>query len=111
MIVIYILGIIVVMLIAINLLSGLLAGFFGNHFISFFGRSYTKNPTSTFDRVLNVVFYAMHGVPYFFYVHFMKKHNYWKARLFYLLWLVIFVPICAIIMGSVGLFLETYTSI
>ncbi|MED1602689.1 hypothetical protein [Alkalihalophilus marmarensis] len=106
MTVIYILGIAIIMLIGINILSALLPAILGNHFISFFGRSYTKRPESLFDKGLNIVFYLMHGIPYFFYIHFMKKHSYWRARFLFGVWTIFFIIVCIIVMILLSLFLE-----
>ncbi|ERN54913.1 hypothetical protein [Alkalihalophilus marmarensis] len=107
MLIIYFLGIALIMLITLNILSALMPAIFGNHFISFFGRAYTKRPETTFDKGLNIVFYLMHGIPYFFYIHFMKKYSYWRARLVFGAWTIGFILICIIILILVSLLLES----
>ncbi|WEG17855.1 hypothetical protein PQ478_05005 [Alkalihalophilus pseudofirmus] len=103
---ILIVGIGIAMLIVANIITGLLIGVFGNDFHSFFGRAYTKNPRSTFDKGLNNVFFVMHAIPYFSYISYMKKHSYWKARMLYLIWLFGFNLLCIIVAVIIGLFLE-----
>jgi hypothetical protein len=105
-IILYLMSIVLMLVIFVQVTSGLLTAIIGKDFVSFTNRSYTKRPSSTFDKILNIAFFTFHGIPDFFYKMFMRRTTYWKARLFFLLWLAVFITFCILVFFLIGYFVE-----
>lgn len=106
--VLYIISIVIMLIIFVQLNSGMLTALIGNDFVSFTNRSYVKKPISAFDKTLNFVFFIFHGVPDYFYKLFMRRTSYWKARFYFLGWFFIFSTFCMVIFFVLGYFVENF---
>ncbi|MDV2682974.1 hypothetical protein RYX56_01155 [Alkalihalophilus lindianensis] len=107
--VVFILFLIFMFILIVQFGMSLFAALFGNRVISFMEFTYTTNPETGYDRFMNGVFYALYGVPHFFYKKFMIKHSYGKARVLFFIWMLGFFIVFCILAGTASILAERYS--
>ncbi|OLS34014.1 hypothetical protein BTR22_19565 [Alkalihalophilus pseudofirmus] len=97
-------------IISVQLGMTLAANLIGNGAVNFMERSYFKHPRSTFEKLMNIVFYVLYGVPHYMYTRLMTRYTYWKARVLFLLCSILLIFIVFILIVIFGLIVDLIAS-
>ncbi|WP_368504946.1 hypothetical protein AB3N04_04670 [Alkalihalophilus sp. As8PL] len=102
----YFLSVSIGFVLAVQLGMTLAANLVGNLAITFMEQTYTKNPKRLYEKLMNIVFYALYSIPHFFYTKLMLKLPYWKARVAFLIWSLFFVFLSLVLLVIYDLILD-----
>ncbi|ADC50602.1 hypothetical protein BpOF4_12755 [Alkalihalophilus pseudofirmus OF4] len=88
MTIIDILYILLIFFIGVQLTMSLVTAIIGNTGMRMMEFSYIKGAKKIGDKILNLSFYALYGLPHFFYNFFMKRFSYVVARILYVFYVI-----------------------
>ncbi|MEC2073257.1 hypothetical protein [Alkalihalophilus marmarensis] len=101
MIIIDVLYVVILFFLAVQLTMSIVTAIIGNTAVRIMEFSYIKNSNSLSDKLLNISFYALYGLPHFFYVFLMKRFSYAAARLLYIVYLLgLLISVTALLLIS-----------